>query len=382
MTLYISIATLLSLIYLGIVMRYWEGWTSLPVYQADKKERQTAVSVLIPARNEEDNIAACLQAILAQHYPAECLEIIVIDDHSTDQTALEVHAFNQANIHLISLAEHIEPGSTQSFKKKAIEIAVQKAKGELIITTDADCKMGKDWLHILVSYYEEYQPVFIAAPVIFYDEQNVFQRFQSLDFISMMGVTGAGIYRNFQHLCNGANLAYAKTAFHQVNGFEGIDQLASGDDLMLIQKMAKQFPDRIGFIKNPAAATFTTPKRTIRSFMSQRIRWATKTTHYPDFRVTLTWALIWFFCISIPFSFLLIIFWGMPLLWLAIGQLFFKILIDYIFLSKVAGDLDRKDLVSMGVYIPSIILELLYIIVIGTLGNLVKNYEWKGRKVK
>lgn len=361
-----------------------EAWQALSFFKIkNKSKNNTTLSVIIPARNEEQNISKTLHAILAQNYPSHLFEVIIIDDHSTDNTAAIVKQFSQKhpNVQLIRLANY-DLDDTQSFKKKAIEIAVQQAKNQLIVTTDADCVMGENWLSLIADFYKEHKPVFIAAPVIFYDEKNTFQRFQSLDFIGMMGVNGAGIFRNFQFLCNGANLAYEREAFYEVNGFEGIDELASGDDLMLIQKMAKHYPHhRIRFLKNAEAATYTTPKRTVRDFMSQRIRWATKTTSYPDPRVTLTWAVIWLFCISIPLNFVFSFFFGKMLLTIAIVQLFFKAFMDYLFLRSVAVSLNRKDLVSMSVYLPAIFLELAYVIVIGALGNLVKKYEWKGRRV-
>jgi len=384
LNIYIFIVVVLTVIYVAIVLRYVEGWRALPYFNSEKKsENNTTLSVLIPARNEEQNISQTLQAVFAQNYPTHLFEVIVIDDHSTDNTAIIVKQFIQqySNISLIRLAEH-DLDDTQSFKKKALEIAIQNSNYQLIVTTDSDCIMNKNWLSFIADYYEKYKPAFIAAPVIFHDEKNTFQRFQSLDFVGMMGVNGAGIFRKFQYLCNGANLAYEREAFYEVDGFEGIDKLASGDDLMLIQKMAKRYPNRIAFLKNVAAATRTTPKRSLREFMSQRIRWATKTTHYPDPRVTLTWALIWLFCVSIPTSFLLSIFFGKIMLWMGLGQLLIKALVDHVFLNSVATTLKRKDLVAMRVYLPSIFLELLYIIVIGTLGNIIKNYEWKGRKVR
>jgi len=382
--IYISIAGTLTFIYAAIVGRYIEGWRALSYFKPKiKSENSTTLSILIPARNEAQNIGKTLDAILAQNYPSHLFEIIVIDDHSTDDTATIVEQYLQqhSNLHLIRLA-NFDMGNTQSFKKKALEIAIQQATNQLIVTTDADCIMGGNWLSLIADYYRINKPVFIAAPVIFYDEKNTFQRFQSLDFIGMMGVNGAGIFRNFQHLCNGANLAYEREAFYSVGGFEGIDNLASGDDLMLIQKMAKHYPTRIAFLKNVDAATFATPKRTLHDFMSQRVRWATKTTSYSDLRVTLTWALIWLFCVSIPMSFVLSIFFGEMLLAFAISQLLVKAMMDYFFLRSVAVSLDRKDLVSMRVYLPSIFLELAYIILIGALGNVVKKYDWKGRRVK
>jgi len=150
---------------------------------------------------------------------------------------------------------------------------------------------------------------------------------------------------------------------------------------MLLQKIAKRYPNDIAFLKNTAATTYTTPKRTLGEFMQQRIRWATKTTNYSDKGVTFTWALIWLFCLSIPVNLLAGIFVPV-LLWLGLAQLAIKIVLDYIFLASVAISLDRKDLVRMSVYIPSIFLELTYVIVIGLLGLFIKKYEWKGRQVQ
>ena len=384
LTIYLISVSLISIAYLFFMWRYIHSWGDLPFFKKNvNNENTTTISVLIPARNEEANLSATLQAVLAQNYPSHLYEIIVIDDFSTDNTPQIIHEFSEKYNHIkpLKLADYIQPKTLHSFKKKAIEIGIQHSENELIVQTDADCIMGNDWLKIIADYYEQHQPKFIAAPVVFMDEKNTFQRFQSLDFVGMMGVNGAGIFRKFHYLCNGANLAYKREVFDEVNGFEGIDQQASGDDLMLLQKIAKHYPNDIAFLKNIAATTYTTPKRNLREFIQQRIRWATKTTNYPDKGVTFTWALIWLFCISIPVNFVVGIF--VPtLLWLGLAQLVIKIVLDYIFLSSVAASLDRKDLVQMSVYIPSIFLELTYVIVIGLLGLFIKKYNWKGRRVE
>ncbi len=363
-------------------MGYIRGWQALPVWNTLKSKFSTPVSILIPARNEEDNIFPCLNAILQQSYPAEMMEIIVIDDHSTDRTGKIVESLTHASVKLIRLADHVEPGTTHSFKKKAIEVAISQAKGDLIVTTDADCVMGPNWLKFLVSCYELKRPKLLAAPVVFHDEKNNFQRFQSLDFLGMMGVTGAGIHRQTMHMCNGANLAYEKAAFYEVNGFEGVDKLASGDDMMLMQKIAKRYPNDIAFLKNTEARTITTPKRTLGSFMQQRIRWATKTSHYQEKQAIKIWAGVWLFCISLLGSLALIPFYGLPMLFLFLAQLTAKATVDYFFLRQMALFFQRPDLVRMKVYIPSIFYELFYVIVIGLLGNIKREYSWKGRKVQ
>jgi len=375
------LVSLLILAYLAIISNIVLGWKSLPEWDTLKKSVNTKVSVLIAARNEEQNIAATLQSVTNQNFPSELLEIIVIDDHSKDNTAAIVKAFPATNIKLISLEQHIEANSTQSFKKKAIEVAIAQATGDLIVTTDADCLAEPNWLRYLVSYYEIHQPKIIAAPVVFEDEHTLFQQFQSLDFIGMMGVTGAGIHKRFLHMCNGANLAYPKAVFNEVNGFEGIDHLASGDDMLLMHKIVKKYPDDIAYIKQAGAAVRTTPKRSVRSFLNQRLRWATKTTSYQETQVTVVWGLVWLFSISIVLTGLLSVFYS-PLLGLFLLQLAAKVIADYVFLRHIARFFGRHDLMRIWVFGAAVFLEIWYVVTVGVLGSVKAKYEWKGRTVE
>lgn len=378
---YSVLVGILSLYYIYIILRYMEGWKALPSWDIPTNfQVSTTVTILIPARNEAENIQACLQAIFNQHYPKSLLQIIVIDDHSTDNIIAVIENLGAPNVQVLKLADFIQANDTQSFKKKAIEIGVAHATGELIITTDADCFAPPNWLALLVSYYQEYQPAFIAAPVNFYQEKNRLEQFQSLDFMGMMCVTGAGIHRQFMNMCNGANLAYPKDVFYEVNGFEGIDHLASGDDMLLMQKIAQRFPNQIAYIKNPAATILTKAKPTFRSFLQQRIRWATKSASYQEGRVTFILAMVFFFCCSIVFSGCLIPVVGQTAIWLFVFSFFIKMVMDYFFLKNMAHFFGRLDL--MKTFFSSSVLHLLYIVVVGILGNFIKKYEWKGRSVQ
>lgn len=382
MIYYSILVAILNLYYIYIILRYMEGWKALPPWNIPVHFQPiTSVTIIIPARNEAENISACLSSILNQNYPTSLLQIIVIDDHSTDHTVTVIKNLNAANIQVLKLADFTQANDTHSFgKKKAIEIGIAHATGELIVTTDADCLAPPNWLALLVSYYQAYQPAFIAAPVNFHQEKNRLEQFQSLDFMGMMGVTGAGIHRQFMNMCNGANLAYPKQVFYEVNGFEGIDHLASGDDMLLMQKIAQHFPDQIAYIKNPEATILTTAKPTVRSFLQQRIRWATKSTSYQEWRVTFILAMVFFFCCSIVFSVVLIPFVGQVAVWLFVFSFFIKMLMDYFFLKNMARFFGRLDL--MNTFFSSSVLHLLYIVVVGILGNFIKKYEWKGRRVK
>lgn len=371
--------------YLFIISKYIRAWRALPEWQVPSGFfPEKKITVIVPARNEEADILACLESLVSQNYPPELFEAIVVDDHSTDSTARLVRLFCQKNknVKLLSLADFIQPGETQSFKKKAIETAIQHAEGELIATTDADCVVPPNWLRLLASFCGRpiLSRIFVAAPVNFFREKNILEKFQSLDFIGMMGVTGAGIHLAWMNMCNGANLAYSKAAFYAVGGFSGIDHLASGDDILLLQKMAAQFPGQVGFLKNPEAVVHTRAKPDLKSFFSQRLRWATKSASYRERPVTLILAVVLFLCLLMMGSALAGLFLGWQWLSLSLGLFLAKTVADYFFLREMTGYFGRRDL--MRYFFASQILHTIYIVAVGVFSNLKKRYTWKGRTVR
>ncbi len=373
--LYLFISLFLAAAYVVIMFVYQRGWHNLPIFEnsEDSFSPSTKISVLIAARNEADNIEKCLDSILTQNYPKGLFEIIVINDNSTDNTYEKAAA---KGIRAVQLADFSDKGS----KKKAIEIGVGLATGTLIVATDADCLAQKNWLRTIAHFYETNQYKFIAAPVNFYEEKNLLEKAQSLDFLGLMLITGSGIHKGFMHMCNGANLAYERSVFYEVGGFEGIDQLASGDDMLLMQKVALKYPGSLGFLKNTSATIFTPAKPTWNAFISQRVRWASKTNSYKEFLVTTILALVFFFCNNILFSLLLIPFLGKTALILFLFSMSIKALMDYLLLAPIATFFHRRDLLQS--FIPAFFGHIMYIIIVGTLANLVFNYEWKGRRVR
>lgn len=379
--LFIIYSVVLIVAYAALMTHYRRAWQALPFWNLPSNfQAQTKVSVLIPARNEAANIEACLQSVLAQNYPSSLFEVIVLDDHSTDQTPEIVQSFAANNVHLITLAEHLTTDETQSFKKKALDIGVQKASGQLIVTTDADCVVQKNWLQLLVSFYEQKGYRFIAAPVNFHQEKNALERFQSLDFLGMMGISGAGVQSSWMRMCNGANLAYEKSLFQEVNGFEGINDLASGDDMLLMQKVAQRDPSAVGYLKNPSVTTFTIAKPTLSSFIQQRLRWATKSSSYPERWMTVALAAVFLFCTNIFLSMLLAIFWQQTLLLVTLFSIVSKAIMDYLLLKDMAIFFHRRDLLYS--FWTSFVLHTVYIVGIGLAANLKKDYQWKGRIVR
>ena len=340
----------------------------------------TFITILIPVRNESAHIETCLQSILSNSYPIHLLQIIVIDDHSTDDTATLALQYRNSGVEVLYLKDYFDGLgiATLAYKKSAIEYGISKAKGELMVATDGDCRVSRDWLGLLASYYERYEPVFIAAPVCLEHTGSSFQRFQALDFVGMMGVTGAGIEGGYNYMCNGANLAYRKDVFYAVGGFEGINAQASGDDMLLMQKIATMYPSRIGFLKNVGASTFTAVKPSMGAFFSQRLRWASKSTKYQKRITTVQLALVLFLCCTIVLNVALSVL-DIRFLWLFVFQVLAKSIVDYCFLGRMALFFKRSDL--MRGYWLSQVYHVCYIVLVGGLSNVLKKYYWKGRKV-
>jgi cellulose synthase/poly-beta-1,6-N-acetylglucosamine synthase-like glycosyltransferase len=278
------ITAVLLIIYclLILVYRYW--FRRLPVFQLPENTRPVhSFSVIVPARNEEAIIRSCLLSILKQNYPTDLFELIVINDHSTDNTRTIIQELqtDHPNLVLIDLADHLH-GELNSYKKKAIEIAIAQSKGEWIVTTDADCFAKTNWLRSIDALIQARQPVFVAAPVMFSNDRRFLSVFQLLDFLSLQGITAASVSAGYHTMCNGANIAYRKEAFYAVDGFRYIDQLASGDDMLLMHKIKQVYPDRIAYLFSEEAIITTAPMPDWTSFLNQRIRWASKAAKYRD----------------------------------------------------------------------------------------------------
>jgi len=294
-TILIYISLILLLGYSALLVYYRKSWGSIPDFKVEANSKlSTKISIIIPARNEEENIGYCLQSIIEQSYPAHLFEVLVVDDHSTDNTAAIIKSYASQNVKLISLKDYLSANEINSYKKKAIEISIQQSNGELIVTSDADCIFPKNWLTTIASFYESKRPAFIVMPVLISYGKKMIEVFQSLDFMTLQGITGASVHKKFHSMCNGANLAYTKEAFIAVNGFKGIDNIASGDDMLLMHKIYNQFPNNIEYLKSREVIVTTNPVSTIQEFFNQRIRWASKADQFDDKRIFIVLIIVYF----------------------------------------------------------------------------------------
>jgi len=372
---------ILTIMYAIVLMAYRFWFGKMGVFQLNQIEQvrpeqsATQFTVIIPARNEAANIKACVDSILNQDYPAAAFEIIVIDDFSEDDTAFIVHALSQQypQLRLLKLADHCKEGETLAYKKKAIEIAVAQAKGDWILTTDADCIVPSRWLLLYNAYIHQHQPCFVAAPVMFIKTAGILNQFQVLDFLALQGITAAAVGAGKHSMSNGANLGFEKAAFIAVGGYQGVDHIASGDDMFLMHKMKQTLHKPVGYLFHPDVIVLTAAMDTWKGFIMQRIRWASKARYYDDHSITMVLTLVYFFnlsfiCLALMGS------WSTLLIALA-----FKTFFELFFLDPVAKFFQLQPELKYFVFYQPI--HIVYNIAAGLFGQL-KTYSWKGRKVK
>lgn len=372
----VSVLLVLStLVYVILVYYMRVGWKAIPLFVVQDKP-YTKVSVLIAARNEEANIGRTLRDILKQDFPKELLEIIVVDDHSTDRTSEIVRSFSAKGVKLLKLNES---RPLNSYKKKAITEAIAQASGEIIVTTDADCRMGPRWLSTVITYMESRSHFLVSSPVAYSQEKSLFEELQTLEFLYLIGLGAAGIGNGHPSTCNGANLAYRRDIFYELGGFNGIDRLASGDDELFLHKVAAKYADRIGFCKTIDAVVYTDAKKNIGEFISQRKRWASKSTHYRDKRIVALGISIWLFNLLLLLTGIGSLFFGVGLFTIFAIAFGLKYLTEFIFLYPLCKFVRRRNLLS---YLPMLsILHIFYMVYIGVAGN-IGTYQWKGRYVR
>lgn len=375
---YITAALLACYAVLIHLYRTW--YRKLKHFNTSVSHPQTSFSVIIPARNEEQVIAECVLSILNNQYPSELFEVIVIDDHSTDNTPVIIEQLmsNHSNLKLVKLADALQGKQLNSYKKKAIETAIGYAAKEWIVTTDADCYVTHNWLKSYDAYIQKEKPVFLAAPVMFKNTGSFVSIFQCLDFISLQGITAASVSAGFHSMCNGANLAYKKESFFEVDGFKGIDNIASGDDMLLMHKMNKKYPKRIGYLFSRDAIVLTEPMHDWKSFFNQRIRWASKAEAYDDVRIK--GVLLFVFMLNLLLLLLPVLaFWRIEILWYWLALVILKTFSEFTFMYFVSVFFNLQKLLKWFPFMQPV--HIFYTVIAGFLGKF-GTYQWKGRTVK
>jgi cellulose synthase/poly-beta-1,6-N-acetylglucosamine synthase-like glycosyltransferase len=346
----------------------------LKKYDANIDENiiEQGFSVIIPVRNEAKNIGRLLESLTEQQH--KHLEIIIIDDASEDHTVKIAKTFlSRLELRILSLSNS-ERGLAP--KKNAISKAVAIAKHDLIFCTDGDCVLSQNLLREYGGIFLDKKVKFISGPVTFLELKTDFwdrlwEKIQIVEFASLVGSAAVSIFIKKPNMCSGANIAYRKSVFLEVNGYEGNTELASGDDEFLMHKIYTKFKDAIVFAKSSEAIVETQACANLWAFYSQRKRWASKWTYYESVIPKLLAVFVFLlnaFSIYLAFS-------GA---WVALSV---KLALEVIFLGMVLVFLKKKG--SM-VFIPLVqIIYPFYVVFFGLNAVFMgKTYDWKGRKLK
>ncbi|WP_348799069.1 glycosyltransferase family 2 protein [Flavobacterium adhaerens] len=343
------------------------GFTKINHVDSTGLTPKTSFSIIVPFRNEAENLPVLLESLSKLNYPTDLVEVILVDDASDYRFQIVDCRFQ------ISVIDNIRV--TNSPKKDAITTAMQHVKTDWVITTDADCEVQKNWLLFLDNYIQSY-PVQMVAGAVTYDCDNSFlHHFQQLDLASLQGATigSFGIQKGF--MCNGANFAYTKSFFQKLNGFAGNNGIASGDDVFLLQKAMIQYPEKVAYLKSKKTVVTTKPVNDWRSLFYQRVRWASKTSSYQSSFGKIIGIIV--FLANLGFV------WGLVLT--AFGVLP-NFLIGFYFLAKFGIDtvlIKKANLFLTQSKIRFLFLSSLYYPFFCTAVatySLFGKYEWKGRR--
>ncbi|MEM6764669.1 MAG: glycosyltransferase [Bacteroidota bacterium] len=373
---------LLSLLLLGPILFYaaytclmtW-AYLRIPGAEIPLPSEIVFLSVIIPARNEEEHLEKCIRSVCQQSLSPNQYEVLCLNDHSTDTTLQILSGLTGEfpNLRVINMADY--PGHSQ--KKQAIALGVSLSKGDIIIQTDADCWVGREWLTSLLSYFTP-RTGMVSGPVLLEEGRGMLSIFQTMEYMGL-SVLGAGaIQLGFPTMCNGANLAYRKSAFLQVGGFQGVDHIASGDDELLMQKINLQTDWDIAFARDRRAIVHTYALASWKALKAQRLRWVSKARAYLDRRINVVQLIFLLAFISLPVLIWLSLYqregWGILLGWFLL-----KSIPDLWILFTAAKFFHKLPLLK---YFPLLQpVYIVYVIWVGIAGNRVNAYNWKGRKV-
>jgi len=359
--------------YFFLMGRLLFGFRKLSEFHQNGVPPKTRFSILIPFRNEAQNLPQLLDSISNLTYPKSLFEVVLINDESDDASEAIVQQFIARESISVQLLQNKRVSNSP--KKDALTIGVAHANSEWIVTTDADCNLPSDWLPTLDAFIQNEKPVMVCGPIMYTSDRSLNEDFQQLDGLSLQTVTIGSFGLGFPLLSNGANTAFKKSSFYHVDGFEGNNHLASGDDIFLLEKMRRAFPGRVRFLKSRKALVATESQRSWKSLIEQRIRWASKTSQQKNgfsWILGLSVLLTNLSLLAIP----MLLFVDLKHLWFYAMLFFLKMLFDYLFIHQSARFFNIKIL--LGSFVISFFIYPLVIIAI-LWGSLRGKFSWKGR---
>lgn len=362
--------------YIISIIRLCLGFKKVQTFQSDNSEVKTRFSIIVPLRNEAQNISKLLTSFENINYPYSLFEIIFVDDDSTDNSASIINKWRMQNTAIATtMIENVR--MSNSPKKDAINRAIPIAQFEWIITTDADCMWNEKSFSTYDNYIQKNDVKMIASSVVYEKSIGLLQRFQQIELISLQATTIGSFGVNNAFMANGANFAYQKSFFKDLNGFDSDNSIASGDDVFLLQKAFAKYPKQVQYLKSEDTIVTTSAETSWKSLFNQRVRWASKATSYQSDYGEMLAVFVFFGNLSIVVSVILTLFNLMSIVIFA-ALIIIKYLVDLWLLT-----LGNKFLKAEHLMIPLLsaifypffsVLIGFYILIFGM------KYNWKGRQ--
>jgi cellulose synthase/poly-beta-1,6-N-acetylglucosamine synthase-like glycosyltransferase len=382
MELITIVLCLILLVYVVIIVQLILGFDKVQSFERTTIVPKTAFTIIVPFRNEAKNLEKLLRSFSKLNYPHELIEIIMVDDQSIDNSERVCIRWRMEHDTIdTTLLENLR--LTASPKKDAIARAMPIAKHEWIITTDADCIVPKNWLLTFDNFIQNNTVEMLVGAVVYKTKNNWFHQFQQLDLLSLQGTTIGSFGNGKPFMCNGANFAYTKSLFYELDGFNGNDKIASGDDVFLLQKAVKKVAKKVQYLKNTDSIVKTKPENDLFTFFMQRVRWASKTTLYEDSYSKLVAVIVLLMNLSLVIGFGLLAFgiktWNLGLgVWSLVLVFLVKYIVDYILLYKASRYLLKGKLLFP---LASSIIYPFYASWVG-IYSMFGQFTWKGNRYK
>ena len=368
---------IITFIYVILIGSFIIGFDKVEAFNSESSTLTTKFSVVIPFRNEAENLTDLLQSLYVLNYPKDMFEVLLIDDDSEDNSVKIINNFKIVrDIQNIKIIKNER--QSNSPKKDAITTAIQVAQYDWILTSDADCVVPTSWLKTIDTFIQNRDPKMIIAPVTYNIQNTLLDRFQLLDFLSLQSVTIAGFGINKPFLCNGANLAYRRDLFKTLNGFTGNTTIASGDDIFLMEKALKAYPKQVHFLKSINALVTTKSQSSLTGLIQQRIRWAAKISSYNNTFGKMVGFVVLLMNTLIIITVILTII-GSFRLELLILFFTLKLFLDLILIKKSAHFFNQK--LHLKFYVLSSLLYPFFSVFIA-INSLFFGFKWKERRFK
>ena len=362
-------------VYVFLMIFFWMGFKKVPKSNENSSSEKLSFSIVVPFRNEAENLPILLKSIENLNYPIENFEVILVDDESVDGFRVaSLASLCSASPRVGFRVSTVENERlSNSPKKDAIQIAIKHSKFDWIITTDADCLVPKNWLLDLNNYIENTKKQMVCGPVFFQNKSGFLFDSQQIEMISLQAATIGSFDFNLAFMCNGANFAYSKNFFHQLNGFDGNDKIASGDDVFLLQKAVKNFPDEVGFLLKQDFQITTNPAENWSELFQQRVRWAGKSKAYSSGFGKLVALIVFLANLAFIISLILLFFGVFEMIIL----LLIKVISDLLLANQTARfyQIKIKNTLLTALFYPFFSSAVAFYSLFG-------KYEWKGRSFK